>query len=309
MLTQAVLLLLLAHGQLAPEADDGSCARSDRDGSGAVDVVDLLLLLSAYGTSEGGGTGGLAVGVEQLLRLLAQFGRDCPASEAQPMCSRAITVLDQGYRSVSHVGDDKHADNTASERCGRDNPCATSPTTTTHHTATTTSSQRRFTCGGCACRSGFGAQGDPPTLFTFALPGQEEGGHVGLPLSTPIPDGGPVEERFRCGTEWAGWLSGWPGPHVTGESGRGDGGPPEDYAVPFDPANLPAEGGAPVAATVCFANGHCSPTWPCPCSGHAAVRVARCGIGLVWELPPSPDCASGYCAAPLPLEALGRRRE
>ena len=160
------------------------------------------------------------------------------------------------------------------------------------------------------CRSGFGAQGDPPTLFTFALPGQEAGRAVGLPLSTPIPtNGGPVEERFRCGTEWAGWLSGWQGPHVTGESGRGDGGPPEDYAVPFDPANLPAEGGAPVTATVCFANGHCSPAWPCPCSGHAAVRVARCGDGLVWELPPSPDCASGYCAAPLPLEALGRRRE
>ena len=145
MLTQAVLLLLLAHGQLAPEADDGgSCARSDRDGSGAVDVVDLLLLLSAYGTSEGGGTGGLAVGVEQLLRLLAQFGRDCPASEAQPMCSGAITVLDQGYRSVSHVGDDKHADNTASERCGRDNPCATSPTTTTHHFIAATFHLRRL---------------------------------------------------------------------------------------------------------------------------------------------------------------------
>ena len=132
---QAPLLLLLAHGQLAPDDDGSGCARSDRDGSGAVDVVDLLLLLSAYGTSEGGA--GLVVGVDQLLRLLAQFGRDCRPSdgprEAQGMCTGAVTVLDQAYRSVSHVGDDKHADNTASERCGRDNPCATSPTTTPHH--------------------------------------------------------------------------------------------------------------------------------------------------------------------------------
>ena len=64
----ALLPLLLAHGQLAPDDDGSGCARSDRDGSGAVDVVDLLLLLSTYGTSEGGA--GLVVGVDQLLRLL-----------------------------------------------------------------------------------------------------------------------------------------------------------------------------------------------------------------------------------------------
>ena len=111
------------------------------------------------------------------------------------------------------------------------------------------------------------------------------------PASLPLTPPG----MNHCGVGYASWLSGWEGPHVTGDGG--DGGPPDAYAVPFPVANLPVPGDAALTATVCF-NG------PDECDFHAAVRVAHCGnsrLGAPSRTDLRPrllhGAAAGRCAA------------
>eukprot|EP01050_Picozoa_sp_SAG11_P002928 SAG11_NODE_156_length_14147_cov_10.367597_3_plen_1881_part_00 len=147
--------------------------------------------------------------------------------------------------------------------------------------------------------------GDDRGVFEIRI----DGSPAGLPLATTTPSGHSM--RQHCGTFYTSWVSGWPGPHVTGCSYRSgvcadhDGGPPWDYTEPFDVATLPRMGAPALDITVCFDGGGDT------CGSHAAVRVANCGDRFVWELPPAPAAvtnnprdAIGYCAAPLPADAF-----
>lgn len=101
----------------------------------------------------------------------------------------------------------------------------------------------------------------------------------------------------KCGTDAGGWLSGWPGPHVTGSwtDSAKYGGPARSFdksGFTFPPT------GTSTQATVCFDDG------VGPCDFHMAIRVANCGDHYRFLLPPVPYCSGGaglaYCAAHVP---------
>ena len=141
--------------------------------------------------------------------------------------------------------------------------------------------------------SGFGAAGGAARAY-----GLGAGGLGALPLAPP--------GFHSCGTEYPAWLSAWPGPHATGESDSGDGGPPMGFAQGMPAGRLPAPGDPALRATACFdatgGGGY-------ECNSHAAVEVAACGGGrYAWRLPPVPSCNAGYCAAAPPAGAAGGGR-
>ena len=126
------------------------------------------------------------------------------------------------------------------------------------------------------------AQGGGP----FAL-GLSERGWYRLPAGRSIPTTFPGE--LHCGTEATSWLSGWRGPHVTGVSDAGDGGPGLNFEVPGESPS-PDVGAPPSEATVCFGASRNA-----TCASHAAVRVVNCGDFELWELPTVTACPAGYC--------------
>ena len=96
-----------------------------------------------------------------------------------------------------------------------------------------------------------------------------------LPLTHP--------GQHHCGTDGAGWLSGWATP-------QGGGAPPHSYS---GAGRYPAAAEGVVESTVCFHdynNGG-------PCDSHVQVGVVRCGGFLLWRLPDAPRCNAGYCTA------------
>ena len=140
--------------------------------------------------------------------------------------------------------------------------------------------------------SGFGAAGGAARVY-----GLGAGGLGALPLAPPGVG--------SCGTTEPAWLSAWAGPHVTGDSGDADGGPPKGFAEGMPAGRLPAPGDPALRATACFQSGGGG----YECDYHAAVEVAACGGGrLAWRLPPAPFCYAGYCAAAPPAGAAGGGR-
>jgi hypothetical protein len=117
------------------------------------------------------------------------------------------------------------------------------------------------------CASGTGVGGGGWYRFSSA-------GGDALPLQPP--GGG------HCGTEYAGWLSGWDG------SGRAGVAPPGSYSTP---GRYPAATEGVVEMTACFDRnaGHCE--------FHAVVGAVMCEGFLLWRLPYEPGCSCGYCTA------------
>jgi len=104
----------------------------------------------------------------------------------------------------------------------------------------------------------------------------EGAGGDALPLRTP---GGS-----HCGTESAGWLSGWDA------SGGAGATPPRGYSMP---GRYPAATEGVVEMTVCF-----DTRWPGQhqqCGWHELVGVVRCDGFLLWRLPYAGDCGFAYC--------------
>ena len=95
----------------------------------------------------------------------------------------------------------------------------------------------------------------------------------------------------HCGTDAAGWLSGWRGGGAAAATAAAaTRAPPPDYATP---GALPTPRDGVVPATACF-NGGDGDT----CGDHAPIAVLHCGAFLLWRLPDAPGCPLGYCAAP-----------
>ena len=92
----------------------------------------------------------------------------------------------------------------------------------------------------------------------------------------------------HCGTENAGWLSGWiapPGcvyPNCT---------PPRGYSTP---GRYPATAEGVVKMTVCFDASY--PGQREQCSWALSVGVVRCNDFLLWRLPYSGLCVNAYCS-------------
>ena len=119
---------------------------------------------------------------------------------------------------------------------------------------------------------------------------------------------------FHCGTQAAGWLSGWAhftlrcsgdgsrcGPAAAnGECGGTLGTP--GRCMPqqgYNTSGAYPAAGAHANATVCF--DYSTPDSPDTgtCLTSDIVGVARCEAGfLLWRLPYAPDCSAGYCTAP-----------
>jgi hypothetical protein len=102
-----------------------------------------------------------------------------------------------------------------------------------------------------------------------------------LPL---LPPGGA-----HCGTEMAGWLSGWnapPGcvyPNCT---------PPKNYSTP---GRYPAATEGVTEMTACFDASY--PGQHKQCFWRVLVGVVRCDGFLLWQLPYSGGCGLAYCTA------------
>ena len=112
--------------------------------------------------------------------------------------------------------------------------------------------------------------------------------------------------RWHCGTEYPGWVSGWPAGgdqdsgtlwRAPGTDGPDDlGQPGYSYTTPAAARALPPPTGQPpAAATVCFLDyspGHA-------CIHPVQVRSVGCGAFVLWELPPicSPGAPRSYCLA------------
>jgi hypothetical protein len=94
--------------------------------------------------------------------------------------------------------------------------------------------------------------------------------------------------RCHCGTNIAGWLSGWSGAAGTAP---GD----DQYAVPADGALPPAAGLPPADGVVCFDYGiYAART----CYKPKVVRAVGCGAFDLWSLPPLHQGIQGaYCLA------------
>ena len=105
-----------------------------------------------------------------------------------------------------------------------------------------------------------------------------------IPLMPPGKD--------HCGTQGAGWLSGWvvgDGPG-TGCSGFQQTGPPCDYSTT---GRYPIAAEGVVELTACFNN---DPGYEC--ASRTMVGVVQCNDFLLWRLPYAPFCNWGYCTAP-----------
>jgi hypothetical protein len=103
----------------------------------------------------------------------------------------------------------------------------------------------------------------------------EGAGGDALPLFTPGDD--------HCGTQHAGWLSGWDASGVLGAQ------PPITYTTA---GRYPTAAEGVVEMTVCFHQNSA------PCDYHRGVEVLRCGDFLLWRLPytsSSTGCNQGYC--------------
>ena len=102
-------------------------------------------------------------------------------------------------------------------------------------------------------------------------------GDAGDGLSTVAPS------FNRCGTASTGWLSGW---------NPSSGTPPATYSAPGT-YPVPAEGVAD--RVVCFNSGVGDDLGTHVCEDHVVVSVVNCGTFFLWQLPPAPSCAHGFC--------------
>ena len=107
---------------------------------------------------------------------------------------------------------------------------------------------------------------------------------VGAGDALPLrPPGGQ-----HCGTEIAGWLSGWSAP------------PGCVYPKCFPPRGYSMPGRYPAATegmkemTVCWDSSY--PGQHEQCSFHVLVQVVRCDGFLLWRLPYAGSCGSAYCS-------------
>jgi hypothetical protein len=108
---------------------------------------------------------------------------------------------------------------------------------------------------------------------------------LGGPAGDALPTAPPG--RYHCGTDFAGWLSGWGGGGAAAAAAAGA--PPRTYATP---GALPTPRDGVVPATACFDGDGAT------CNAHAPIAVVHCGAFLLWRLPDAPGCAFAYCAAP-----------
>lgn len=168
--------------------------------------------------------------------------------------------------------------------------------------------------GGCGCADNDALQNTGGTCLEFDTNCRCDGANP----TGPKFDGGwyrvtkeaggmlanTAQGMFNCGTNYAGWLTGWTGMHVTGwhcimdhhgvcmlkDYGRTDVGPPGMFA---EPGILPEVGAPPADATVCFSGQSYS------CYYHQAISVVNCGGFALYQLPQIPPCADGnhigYC--------------
>jgi hypothetical protein len=202
--------------------------------------------------------GSVAFGVVWLVAVAIIYS----SSSLDPMCSGEAKRLSSAWRSIEQRGDPPHHCDRTGSTDGGDDP------------------------------DSFGGRGSAARIVRFDLPGGENSLAMRRPHRVPTGPHKSADAYAHCGTDAGGWLSAWPGPHVTGNWFKKDGGPARFYdAGGFV---LPARGSAAAEATVCFDDGVGA------CDFHMKVKVANCGDHLRYELPPVPYCSSGaglaYCA-------------
>ena len=225
-------------------------------------------------------------------------------------CGGGYINVSNAWRSVKNKGAEQDGPG------GRATNCTWSiPTPTKGAKLGMTDAQSATDSPGAGCITGYytatGLGGGPWYRFVGA-------GGDALPTTPP---GGS-----HCGTQGAGWLSGWAHGDLrcNGTSGSyrpppcgpaGEGGlcggslnqgtpdrcmPPKDYKVA---GAYPAAGAhAPTNVTVCSdMNSPTDPKWMKPeyCDSPVVAGVVRCEAGfLLWRLPYARLCGSGYCTAP-----------